>query len=205
VIILAVAGHSPSNDTLGQILAEIRSQAAGKSLEQAGERLTTQTNHIAKLRLEFFDRLVLLDGGTISLSLTLIGLLPKSEKAMTTHWHAALFISWACFTMSLVFAMMRNWREHDRLMATETAGYALVVHEWFSAFANQVESLGVSTADSPAKDVLAQGPALVTKQQKQSESLNKTTKLLGAAAMILTVVGYLLLLGFAIKNTAKWL
>lgn len=203
MIIVAVA-EDPNHDAMAQILVDARSQAASEALEQAGDRLTNQTNQVARLRLEFFDRLVLLDGGTISLSLTLIGLLQKSSKAVP-HWQLALFGSWACFTLSLILAMLRNWLEHDRLMASEFAAYALLVHEWFSAFAQQVQTLGVSKADSISHQVLTQGPMQVTAQRQQSENLNRKTKRLGAAAMILTVLGYLLLLGFAIKNTAAWL
>lgn len=196
--------ENPEADRLAQQLADIRSQAAGRALDQASGRLTEQTNHVAKLRLEFFDRLVLLDGGTISLSLTLIGLLQKSQKT-AMHWQYALVGSWTCFMRSLVLAMLRNWREHDRLMAAESARYALVIHEWFSAFATTVESLGVSTADSTAQNVLAQGPIQVSQQQARSEGLASTTQRLGATAMTLAILGYLLLLAFAVKNTAAWL
>lgn len=186
------------------MLADGRSQAASKSLDQANERFTNQTNEIAKLRLDFFDRLVLLDGGTISLSLTLVGLLQKFAVP-SLRWRWTLFASWTCFTLSLILAMLRNWKEHDRLLATAFATYALVVHEWFSAFAQQVQTLGVSTANSLARQALARGPEVVTDQQKQSDSLTRTATRIGAAAVGLTVVGYLLLLAFAIRNIAVWL
>ena len=90
-------------------------------------------------------------------------------------------------------------------MAAEWARYSLVIHEYFSAFVQQVESLGVSTADSPAQTVLASGPKVVEQQRKREEGLNKATKALGASAMALTLLGYLLLLWFAIKNAAALL
>jgi hypothetical protein len=187
-----------------QMLATARKEAADNALERAGERLTNQTNNISKLRMEFFDRLVLLAGGTISLSFTLLGLLQKSINK-PTHWHWLLFSSWGCFMASLVFAMIRNWREHDRLMATEWASYSLLVHESYAAFVQQAQSLGVETEDAPVQSVLTQGPKVVAQQTKKQQELIKATNVLGATAMILTVIGYLLLLSFAIKNAAALL
>ena len=182
------------------MLVAARKDAASAALEKASERLTNQTSNISKLRMEFYDRLILLDGGTISLSLTLIGLLQKAGKP--AHSLALLFSSWICFLASLLLGMLRNWREPDRLVAAEMASYALVVHEYFSAFVQQVESLGVPTTDSPAQSVLAQGPTLVHQQREQEKGLDKQTKRLGGAALIFTALGYTLLLWFAIVNAA---
>lgn len=188
--------EDPSPD---QLLAEIRSQAAANALEKASERLASQTNYVFKLRIEFFDRVVLLDGGTISLSFTLIGLLHRSANT-STQCHLFLFCAWVFFVISMVLAMLRNWQEHDRLMSSEWAAYSLVVHEYFTSFVGQVESLGVSTSDSNAEDVLRQGPALIQQQQAKHADLDKRTKLIGASALICTVFGYVMLLLFAILN-----
>src|SRR5258708_7436068 len=119
------------------MLAAARNDAAATALEKASERLTNQTNNISKLRMEFYDRLVLLDGGTISLSLTLVGLLQKAGKP--AHSLPLLFFSWICFLASLLLGMLRNWREPDRLVAAELASYSLVVQEYFSSFVQQAE------------------------------------------------------------------
>ena len=188
------------NDELKKVLTGARQEAAAAALEKAGERLTNQTNNISKLRMDFYDRLVLLDGGTISLSLTLVGLLQKAGRP--AQWLPLLFSSWICFLASLLLGMLRNWREPDRLVAAEMASYALVVHEYFSSFVQQAESLGVSTTDSPVQSVLAQGPTLVHQQQAQQKGLDKQTKRLGGASLLFTALGYVLLLWFAIVNAA---
>jgi hypothetical protein len=90
-------------------------------------------------------------------------------------------------------------------MAAEWTSYSLVVHEYFSAFVQQVESPGVSTADSPAQTALQSGPKVVEQQQKKEQDLNRNTKKLGAAALILSLMGYLLLIWFAIENSTTLL
>jgi hypothetical protein len=60
-----------------QITATISETASGEAVKSF-DRLTAKTDAVAKMRLEFFDRIVLLDGGTVALSLTLLGFLaPK--------------------------------------------------------------------------------------------------------------------------------
>jgi hypothetical protein len=185
-----------------RMLADARKDAADKALEKATDRLTNQTNSISKLRMEFFDRLVLLDGGTISLSLTLVGLLQKGKP---TQCHILLFLSWGCFMASLLLSMVRNWREHDRMMAAEWASYTFVVHEHLSAFVLQVESLGVSATDSTVQGALDKGKEVFGKQHAAQSKLDRATKWWGGSAMAFTFVGYLLLLWFAIVNAAALL
>ena len=186
-----------------RMLANARNEAAAVALEKSGERLTNQTNNISKLRIEFFDRLVLLDGGTISLSLTLVGLLQRVGKP--SHWHLCLFFSWFCFLLSLLLALIRNWREPDRLMAAEWASNALIVHEWASSFTQLAASLGISAADTPMQQALEQGPRVAGAQQKKQEDLYKQTKTMGDAALFFMILGYVLLIAFAIVNAATLL
>lgn len=195
--------HDDGQEEIVQMLAAARKEAADRALEKASERLTNQTNNTSKLRMEFFDRLILLDGGTISLTLTLVGLLQRVGKP--THCRLLLFFSWACFMASLLLGMVRNWREHDRLMAAEWASYTFVVHEHLSAFVQQVESLGISAADSTVQSTLKKGQEVFSQQQAQQAHLDKKTKILGGSAMASTFMGYLLLLWFAIVNAAALL
>src|SRR5260370_21523818 len=94
-------------------IAAAISEGASSEGAKSFERVTQKTDTIAKLRLEFFDRIVLLDGGTVALSVTLIG----SFASKTNHGVKSVLLlvfSWSAFLLSMVFALTRNWFEHDR-------------------------------------------------------------------------------------------
>ena len=83
-----------------QIAATISETASGEAVKSC-DRLTAKTDAVAKMRLEFFDRIVLLDAGTVALSLTLLGFLAPKVYEPTAALKKAIR-DWSAFRFSLV-------------------------------------------------------------------------------------------------------
>ncbi len=165
--------------------------------------LTEKTDTIAKMRLEFFDRIVLLNGGTVALSVTLIGSF-ASKSNHSVKCVLALIISWFAFLLSMIFALSRNWLEHDRLGKAETSDYLIALQRALTAEVNVVEALSVSGSDlEQLQKLIKEGDALSKTEQAKHQSLLGWTKLAGVASLVATLLGFILLLVFAIKNISS--
>ena len=89
--------------------------ASSEETTKSFDRLSHVTDNVAKMRLEFFDRIALLDGGAIALSVTLLGFLASKNPHATPRWVTLVVLSWVAFVLSMLMALARNWVEHDRL------------------------------------------------------------------------------------------
>jgi len=157
------------------------------------DRLTQVTDTVAKMRLEFFDRVVLLDGGTITLSVTLLGFWASKDAHVPMHWRELLILSWISFVFSMLFALARNWVEHDRLSATEVYN---AVYQAFSAIIKFSQAV-----PGPLANKLVENEAARLKGKiKEEEGLLRWTKSTGIASLIAMLAGFVLLLMFAAKN-----
>lgn len=176
------------------------SEGASSEAAKSFERLTQKTDTIAKLRLEFFDRIVLLNGGTVALSVTLIGsFASKSNHNVKSVW--LLILSWSAFLLSMVFALTRNWFEHDRLSKAETNNYLIAVQQSTKALLNLGKNVSGSCSEvEEVQDVIEQGDTLLKGQQKKHQSLLFWTQVAGITSLGATLLGFILLLFFAIKN-----
>src|SRR5882724_840236 len=111
-------------------------QTASEEATKSFNRQTQQMDTVAKLRLDFFDRIALLDGGTIALSVTLVGSLASKSPHAPLKCVTALVFSWVAFVLSMLLALTRNWIEHDRLSKGEYNNYILSVNLSFGAMIN---------------------------------------------------------------------
>jgi hypothetical protein len=181
-------------------LITARLEAAGEQFDRSFQRQAQQSDTVAKLRLEFFDRIALLDGGTVALSVTLLRYLTSKS------WHvlklpSLLISSWAVFVLSMAFALTRNWIEHNRLSAAESNNFLLTVNELHDAriqlgLAVSGECLEVKRA----KQVQEEGKTVLNKQLERHQRLLKWTKLTGMFSLVASLFGFILLLLFAVKN-----
>jgi hypothetical protein len=187
-----------SNEMDKKELAATIAKAAFAESSKYSERLTQQFDAIAKMRMEFFDRIILLDGGTVALSVTLVGsFVSKSRLSALTP----LFASWVAFLLSMLLGLTRNWIEHDRLAKAETNSWLLAQRQYFEAEKNLGKAMaGESPQVNDLQKVLDQGNAVFKTEQDKHESLLFWTKAVGIASLVCTLVGFSLLLVFAVKN-----
>jgi Virulence factor BrkB len=104
-------------------------QASAEQASKSFDRQTQQLDSVAKLRLEFFDRIALLDGGTIALSVTLVGSLASKNPHVPMRWITLLILSWIAFVLSMLLALTRNYIEHNRLSTAECNNSFLAVSQ----------------------------------------------------------------------------
>src|SRR5690348_3375841 len=121
---------------LAAAIAKVTFAESSKSFE----RWMAKVDTVARMRLEFFDRIILLDGGTVALSVTLIGSLASKTGYKLTAL-VPLAISWVAFLLSMLFGLTRNWIEHDRLAKAEMNTHLFVVRQHFEAEKNLAKAM----------------------------------------------------------------
>jgi hypothetical protein len=177
-------------------LIAARFEGASKEFERSFLRQMQQTDTVARLRLEFFDRLALLDGGTVALSVTLLGFLAgRNQHALNSA--LMLFLSWGCFVFSMVLALTRNWIEHNRLSAAESNNFLIAVAELHEARIQLGQAiLGEGSEVEQMKELREQGKAVLNNERGQHERLLTWTKIAGVVSLASSVSGIILLLWF---------
>jgi hypothetical protein len=182
-------------------LAAVAWDAAAQGVEKSFNRQVQQADTVAKLRLEFFDRIVLLNGGTVALSVTLVGAL--ISRSLPLKSLSLLVASWIAFLLSMASALVRNWLEHDRLSALESNNYVIALNQYVGAMNNFAETLSGSLPEpdqAHIKKTVSDGISLIANQTKKGESLVWWTKLTGAFSLGMSVLAFILLLLFATCN-----
>ena len=175
--------------------------ASSEETTKSFDRLSHVTDNVAKMRLEFFDRIALLDGGTIALSVTLLGFLASKNPHATPRWVTLVVLSWVAFVLSMLMALARNWVEHDRLSKAEYTNNVVAVSQSFEALINLAATVSTSSDEiKQASSILGEGAALLKTQIEQHKNLLWWTKLTGFASLVAMVVGFVLLLIFAAEN-----
>jgi hypothetical protein len=163
---------------LAHKLAELRAQAATDNLTKSGERFSAQSNAAAKMMIDFYDRLIILNGGTITLSLTIIGMLVKAGHPLP-NGKGFIFSSWICFVISLISAILRNWKEPERLVNAEAAVFSHAVTENYSSMLAQAELMGVKASPTYGSKIVDEGNESVRKQLAAVNRLSGFTKWVG--------------------------
>ncbi len=183
-------------------IAATFSEAASGEAAKSFDRLTEKTDTVAKMRVEFFDRIVLLDGGIIALSVTLVGSLASRNPHVALKCVTALALSWVAFVLSMLFALRRNWVEHDRLSKAEQNNYIIALNYSMAAQINLAKAVSGagSEAEQGLKDVVEAGNTLIKDENKKHATLFWWTKFTGAASLVTMVLGIVLLLLFGVKN-----
>jgi hypothetical protein len=184
----------------GAITAAAISEGAATESGKSYERLLQKTDTIAEMRLKFFDQVVLLDGWTVALSVTLISsFVAKGNYGV--KYVSVLAVAWIAFVLSMLFALTRNWIEHDRLGKAVSTNYLVAVQystKTFKNFGNAIS--GPSDAEAAIQKTIDEGSALFKTERKKLKSLLFKTKVAGILSLICTLLGFALLLFFAIRN-----
>jgi hypothetical protein len=143
---------------------------------------------------------VLLDGGTVALSVTLIGSF-ASKSNHNVNGVRLLILSWSAFLISMVFALTRNWIEHNRLGKAETNNYLIAVQQSLKTLLNLGKNVSGSCSEvESVQNVIEQGDTRLKGEQKKHQSLLFWTKVAGIISLVATLLGFILLLVFAVKN-----
>lgn len=162
-----------------------------KKLKSAGENLAVQIDNVFKLRREFFDRLILLNGGTITLSLTVIGLLVKAGRPLPI-WRFSLLAAWGCFVVSLISSALRNWLEPSRLEALAYSDHASAAMESVSP--------SKDTNTDKMMDFLKTMKSQLEHHYGQLNFMARWVRFASRVALWSMVVGYVLLALFVAVN-----
>ncbi len=162
-----------------------------KKLKSAGESLSVQIDNVFKLRREFFDRLILLNGGTITLSLTVVGLLVKAGRPLPT-WRFSLLAAWGCFVVSLISSALRNWWEPSRLEALAYSDHASATMESVSP--------SKDTNTDKMMDFLKTMKSQLEHHYGQLNFMARWVRLASGVALWSMVIGYVLLALFVAVN-----
>jgi hypothetical protein len=165
-----------------------------EKVKTAGVNLSDQIDNVFKLQREFFDRLILLNGGTITLSLTVVGLLVKAEKPLPS-WRFSLLAAWGCFVISLIFSALRNWWEPSRLEALAYANHATEV----------MESVSPSKDTNTGKmtDFLKSMKSLADDYHGKLNFRARWVRFASGLALWSMVTGYVLLAAFVTINAGR--
>jgi len=194
-------------------------QARKTSIEEM-HRAVDRAMRVGEIKVSFYEKLVLLAGGSFALSLTLLGLLGRgSPHAAAITAVRVLYVAWGSLLLCIFFSWLHNWYRTsaaDRLSTLaavraqihENDAYALIFHklgsifkgaeitEWPDIDLNKILSVisdhMKKQADESAKN-LDEYRAAVT-------AVSKTADRLGNLAMGSIFLGFLLLLVFAIEN-----
>ena len=200
----AVMPEQEDPKALAAKLLELRAQSASENLTKATERFFTQSNAVAKMMIDFYDRVIILNGGTITLSLTIIGMLVKSGHPLP-HGRGFIFTAWSCFVISLISAILRNWKEPERLVNSESLVLTFAVTESYASMVAQAQSLGVTLAPEISSKIVDAGNETFKTQQGLVNKLSNFTKGVGWISLGALVLGYILLVLFVGCNAKSLL
>jgi len=172
--------------------------AISASLQKLLDDSLEKFEKTSALRREFFEKLVILDGGTVALSVTLLGNLESRHIVLLLIW--MLGASWILLLASMASAMCRSWftQEHERQSTSRWLVENVMAHE-----ASLVDL--ATQVQVPLEDV-AKGNAIGA---KLTENLEATENRLNAiivwcerSCIVFTVLGFAALIAFAIGNLA---
>ena len=153
------------------------------------------------MRLEFFDRIVLLDGGTIALSLTLVGSLSSRNPHVPLKCATVLIVAWVSFGLSMLLALLRNWIEHDRLSKAEWNNYIVALNYSMSAQIKFANAFSVAQDEAAQQQtVVDEGNNLIKQANQKHVTLLRMTQVAGGASLFMLVLGIVLLLVFGAGN-----
>src|ERR1700680_247041 len=122
--------------------------AHAKALEALGEieeKLQTLEIPLEKhldTRRDFFDKVVVLAGGTIALTVTMLS--SVAGKNIYPHALLAIKASWSLLTLALILAVLRNWLDPEQR-----------IHSRMTGTVDEVRRLGVKLLQAVKPDAVA--------------------------------------------------
>lgn len=170
-------------------------------------------------RIAFFDRLILLAGGSFALSLTFVSTLHKSQAPNVNFVSVGcLKGAWVFMLLCIVLSWIHNWYRctaADRLLFAAQGRISSFQHQVNAEFAGRGSALfeGIMAEDVNFGEFFSLLKSYYVSEAKKAESsveqtrqdaiavLVKATRI-GNAAFLCVVVSFVLLLVFALRNVA---
>jgi small-conductance mechanosensitive channel len=170
-------------------------------------------------RIAFFDRLILLAGGSFALSLTFVSTLHKAP-AQNVHYVSVgcLKAAWVSMLLCIVFSWIHNWY---RCTGAENVYFAAqqrvssFQHQVNAGFADRASGLfeGVTAEDVNFGEFFALLKSYYRSESEKADSGVEQTRKdamavlvratwIGNLALLSVVVSFVLLLVFALRNSA---
>lgn len=187
-----------------------------KSELDEGHRLIDRIVKIAEMRISFFDKIVLLAGGSFALSLTFLASLQRYPQRPPIKGMWTLELAWCLLLASMVLSWLHN---RHRTVVAEAATYMLGsrVKQYFAHQAARTVSLAgkaLGGCKSPDLDLGAVFEGLSGMMKESGVEMGATAKKMtgiftesqaiarkiGEVAFFALVCAFLLMLIFAIKN-----
>jgi hypothetical protein len=134
-------------------LEELSKEAAAAS--QTFEGIQSE---VVKERSRFFERLAILSGSSIALSLTFLGYIQSRPRAVLSH-PTLIYASWFCLLGCLMSALLRNLRHQDYF-------YYVGASSYLEKRADRV-SFEVSLVGDSTQLVLSSEGAMMGKEERQ--------------------------------------
>ena len=154
----------------------------------------------AALRRDFFEKLILLDGGTIALSVTLLGNL--ASRHATSYRLGLLATSWVLLIVSMAFAMASKWFSHQQAKAVAQIWTALHLIEDVEKLIKAGEQAGDPM--NQVKAILLQHEEVKSTAVKDRERSSAITLWCERLSLCFTVTGYSCLVWFAISSLSAF-
>jgi len=179
--------ENPEQDALLSKLAE--------QTKRFSERWEQQIDAFPKMRMEFFDRIVLLDGGTVALSVTLIGSL---SGKLHIYYVPVMIASWTMFLISMISGLSRNWVEQERMIIFERGRFTAALTEEQGLRTIFTKSEGGSRQS--LKRAYDHNKGLLKEGNQERIKIESRIGKLGAVSLISAILGFFFLLLFGSAN-----
>jgi hypothetical protein len=178
--------------------AKERMEAAmSRTIETTDEQVARVVEAV-KLKIAFYDRLLLLSGATVTLTFTATSTLHANSAKLLLATRF-LILGWILLVYSILACIASNW-----LSISAGIQQSTMVMTVMAAARHTLLKMAVQAykPDAPFPDN-AQTPAELEKQARQGKSreiIEKISNYLGFSAQLAVCGAYILLLRFLIKN-----
>lgn len=192
-------------------------EAASKDLAET-RHLADQFIRIAEMRISFSEKIILLAGGSLALSVTFLGSLQRHNpgSSITAMWSLetswvllllCIFLSWLHNRLRSFFSESIIYTEASRARSYYKNQEALLWQRAANAFKMvETSELNVSAFfDAVAKTVMESSAGAEKIREQMADAAQKTMKtsrIVGDWALLAIASAFLLMLIFAVKNAS---
>lgn len=184
-------------------IADLTSRAAnsGKEMFELVNETGARLEKTMELRREFFEKLVILDGGTIALSVSLLGNLGSHHAPQLIR---LLGTSWILLMLGMAFGMSRNWFFYEERNAA--------IHLWIASALERLTvpftEMAAVTQNVELRQDLARaqsnGAVKLKLGEQKHARLEAVLSWCGRMCIASTLGGYGFLIWFALRNLSTF-
>ena len=204
----------------GSKFTELRKdfEAYQQSQVEEWRNATDRYIKVNEMRISFYEKLILLAGGSFALSLTFVGSLQRHAlQGNTLLAMGRLKWAWFLLLLCIVFSWLHNlyqWRAVDNLTAWTARNVAAMQHTWASSlmtrtsglFKQGEESQPVGFGDTVAlvgkrfEELSKKTTNEATEYVNTLTRLSRVSGILGGLALLSIIIAFAFMVVFAIKN-----